>query len=172
MRHRHPFEQPMVRGRPAYAQGESGRVVGAQEDARWGYQGVIQFNTGITPTGTPPNQLIRAFAPRPQVWGVFLIGNLVTGVQGAGNVQFQWAISLGVGQGVATFNYTFRWDGTLAAPAEVYNQLASPFPQIFKELELPAKEIQIVGNAFEQGLAPQEVVVDVGVYVAPRTLVY
>jgi hypothetical protein len=139
---------------------------------RWGSNAHVELSTNdVLVSFAQPNQLIKARLDYPQTWSVLLVANLLTAIKTGITVGLDWSVTVGTGNSQSTLKYQFIFDTGAATPVEHYNSLRSASPQIFKELEFPARDIQLVCQMSITTLAGdtrQEL--DVASYAAPRVL--
>lgn len=158
-----PHELPMLRGRNA-----------THDDfIRWGQTTVQNFTpTALVTQSAPPNQMVKAHLDFPQTWSLFLFANLLTGVPANGTSQLSWKITLGAGTAQNTFVFRFLYDVTVATPVEQYDLIKAGNALIFKELEFPAKDVQVTAEwlVTPGGPSPAAQSLEIGCYCAPRVL--
>jgi hypothetical protein len=147
---------------------------------RWGDLFPIKLD-GTNGGESPPTftqQIVNARAPNlPETWTFFLYCNIDRLPIGGVEVDFVFNLVIGVGATPAQFTFTFRFDPAITDvtqpnPYEIDSGTPSgAFPPIlfgWKQLTLPAKDIQINCQIIRSGVDVADFICQVGAWVAPR----
>lgn len=140
---------------------------------RWGgVQNVTAVGTAIT-TIANANQLVKASAPDyvPETWNLLLTAALQDPQNPPGVgvlLGALFTITVGIGTGNGKLTYQMNFSNTLATPIEDYNSLSANNNFIWKNLVIPAHDIQVQVQLVTAGWGfATPVQVDCGAFAAP-----
>lgn len=146
---------------------------------RWGDIFPVVIPGTISEQPNPiTQQIVNARAPNlPETWTFFLYCNVDRLPVGGVLVAFVYNLTIGVGAAAVTFTFTFNFGPAIVGIDTTSNPYAissgtqaggaAPILFGYKELELPAKDIQVNCQLFRFGL-DGDFHCQVGAWVAPR----